>query len=201
MMSPTVRAALAAIAVSGMLAVPAIATASDTVVSFTVAASGSLAIGQDASTATLTNKLDPGNALGFSSTLPGVVSGVLPTTTVTDTRGTLVAAWTVGVGALGDWVNTDDSNVTVGAAQGRSYIDLADTTALVTSAALNPLNGLLTGGEFAVGVGALDSPYTLLSGTSTQGNMTIVFTPTVDVTIPTGTPAGTYSATVQQTVS
>jgi hypothetical protein len=201
MMSPTVRAALAAIAVGGMLAVPAIATASDTVVSFTVAASGSLAIGQAGSTATLTNKLDPGNALGFSSTLPGVVSGVLPATTVTDTRGTLIAAWTVGVGALGDWVNTSDSNVTVGAAQGRSYIDLADTTALVTSAALNPLDGLLTGGEFTVGVGALDSPYTLLSGTSTQGNMTIVFTPTVDVTIPTGTPAGTYAATVQQTVS
>jgi hypothetical protein len=201
MMSPTVRAALAAIAVSGMLAVPAIATASDTVVSFTVAASGSLAIGQAGSTATLTNKLDPGNALGFSSTLPGVVSGVLPATTVTDTRGTLIAAWTVGVGALGDWVNTSDSNVTVGAAQGRSYIDLADTTALVTSTALNPLDGLLTGGEFTVGVSTLDSPYTLLSGTSTQGNMTIVFTPTVDVTIPTGTPAGTYSATVQQTVS
>jgi hypothetical protein len=201
MMNSTVRAMLATIVVGGMLAMPGIATASDTVVSFTVAASGSLAIGQAASTATLTNKLDPGNPLGFSTTLPGVVSGVLPATTVSDTRGTLVASWTVGVEALGDWLNASDNAVTVGAAQGRSYIDLADTTALVTSAALNPLDGLLTGGEFTVGVSALDSQYTLLSGTSTEGNMTIVFTPTVDVTIPAGTPAGTYSATVQQTVS
>jgi hypothetical protein len=201
MMTSTVRSMLATIAVGGMLAVPAIATASDTVVSFTVAASGSLAIGQADTTATLTNKLDPGNPLGFSGTLPGVVSGVLPETTVTDTRGTLIASWTVGVEALGDWLNATDNAVTVGAAQGRSYIDLADTTALVTSTALNPLDGLLTGGEFTVGVSTLDSQYTLLSGTSTEGNMTIVFTSTVDVTIPAGTPAGTYSATVQQTVS
>ena len=202
MLKTTTRALFATLAVGGLLAVPAMATASDTTVTFTIAASGTLAIDQGLTpSATLTNKVDAGQNLGYSSSLAGIVTGTLPETTVTDTRGSLVAAWTVDVVAMGDWLNSTDNAITVGAEQGRAYIAVADTAALVTAVALNPTDGLLTGGEFTVGVNDLGTEYTLLSGTSTTGNMSIAYTPTVDITIPAATPAGEYTATVQQTVS
>lgn len=186
------------LAAASLLVVPVAATAGDTSVSFTVASApgAALSISHDAASATLT---DGGAALGFSLT-DGTVSGQLPATTVTDQRGTLAGAWAVSVSGT-DFVNDGDAGVTVGAANGRAYLDAADLTTL-TGALGAGLDGmLLTGAELAAGTSDLGTPYTLVAGTTTLGNGSITYTPAMDVTVPAGTPAGTYTATVTQTVS
>ncbi len=174
------------------------AVAADTEVTFVVLASGSgLSIGQSSSTASID---DGGSDPTFDPASAGSVSGDLPTTTVTDVRGTLAAAWTVSV--VGEaFANATDGAVTVAATNSHAYIDVADAPALVTLLG-GALDGMLiTGGEFNVGVNDLGSSYTLLSGTTTLGDGSVAFTPAIDVTIPSGTPAGSYSATITQTVS
>ncbi len=202
MRSTTTRALIATLTAGAMLAVPAMATAADTTVTFTVASSGTLAIGQTASTATLTDALNPGNSLGYSATLPGVVTGSLPKTTVTDTRGTLAGAWTVAVVATGAFTNQSNGAITIPASAGRAYIDAATLPAMVTALG-SDLNGTVAvSAELApVGVNNLGTSYTLISGTTTLGNGSAAYTPAVSVTVPAATPAGTYEATVRQTVS
>lgn len=198
MRTRTIRSTVAALTVAGMLAVPAAATGADTTVSFTVAASGALAVSQAASTATLT---DGGGALSFDALSDGTVSGTLPATTVTDDRGTPLGGWTVAVVATGDWENSADDSITVGAENARAYFDVASASALTTALG-GALSGMaVTGGEFNVGTSDLATSYTLLSGTTTLGNGSVTFSPAIDITVPAGTPAGTYSAVVRQTVS
>lgn len=187
------------LAAASVLVVPVAATAGDTTVSFTVASApgAALSISHDATSATLT---DGGAALGFSLT-GGTVSGSLPATTVTDQRGTLAGAWAVSVSGT-DFVNDADAGVTVGAANGRAYLDAADLTTL-TGALGAGLDGMvLTSAELAADTGnELATGYTLIAGTTTLGNGSITYTPAIDVTVPGGTPAGTYTGTVTQTVS
>lgn len=185
------------LAAASLLVVPVAATASDTSVSFTVAANGAgLSIAQSTSSATLD---DGGAALGFSLT-DGTVSGSLPATTVTDERGELGGAWTVTVSGS-DFANDADAGVTVAAASGRAYLDAADLTTLTGSLGAALQGMVLTGAELTAGTSDLGTAYTMIAGTTTLGNGSITYTPAMDVAVPGGTPAGTYTATVTQTVS
>lgn len=202
-MRTTLRATLAATAVVGLLAVPTVATAVDTTVSFTVASSGSLAVSQTTNTATLDNG---GSDLDFNALLPGTVSGGLPALTITDDRGTLAAAWTVSVGIQADgdgdreFDNTTDTSVSVDGSNAHVYIDVADLPTLVTDLAASGF--VPTGVELVAGLNRLGgAPYTLIAGTTTLGNGSTTITPVMAVTVPAATPAGTYTATVQQTIS
>lgn len=189
----TLRMTLAALGALALLGAPAAATASDTTTSFTVAASGSLAISQGSSTA------NAGSA-SYSAGSSTSVTGTLPSTTITDSRGTPGASWSVKVKAMGAFVHGVDSGITVPASAGRVYMDAANPTAMATALG-GSLSGMtLTGGAYTdTGAENLGTEYTLVSGTTTLGNGSVTYTPGVKVTIPAATPAGTYSAVVRQT--
>ncbi|CAN5316888.1 hypothetical protein BH23ACT9_BH23ACT9_05900 [soil metagenome] len=185
----TATSLLAAAALVSAMTVPA--GAIDTEVQFTVTANTA-----GLSVATAAGPTTVGGAPLFSPTA-GTITGTLPTVTVTDARGTLLAGWTLAV--VGEaFVSGTNS---VAATNARVYNDVADATALTTALG-SALDGMtLTGGEFTVGTKSLAASYTLLAGTTPTGNGSVAFTPTIDVTIPALTPVGTYSATVSYTVS
>jgi hypothetical protein len=194
--------AAASLAASALLLVPVGATASDTTVTFTVAASGSgLSVSQAASTATLQSG---GSNPAFDALNAGAVTGSLPATTVTDQRGTLAGTWTVTVSGT-NFVNGASSSVTVGRSNARVYLDAANLSGLTTTLG-GALNGMtLTAAELTAGTNNLGANggagYTLISGSTTLGNGSVTYTPAMSVTVPAATPAGTYTATVTQTVS
>lgn len=195
----TRRLAATAVAASFLaMGMGGMAQASDTEVSFTVDANTSgLSISQSGSTATL---LDGVSNPIFNAAGAETVSGTLPTTTVTDVRGTLAGAWTVTVSGE-DWVHQTDGSQTIDQSNGHVYLDAATLGALTTALG-GALDGMiLTSAELNVGVNDLTSSYTLMAGTTTLGDGSVDFTPTIDVTIPSGSVAGVYSATVTQTVS
>lgn len=195
------RSLLASTAVVGLLVLPvAGAVGADNTVTFTVdaAAGSNLSIANGGGSV----GLDDGGANPvFDATNPGSVSGSLPATTVTDQRGELVGAWTVSVASDGDWENQADTGVTVAASNARAYLDAADLPSLVTTLGAGLDGMVLTGAELTAGTNDLGSSYTLIAGTTTLGNGSVVYTPAIDITVPADTPAGTYEAVVSQTVS
>ncbi len=198
-MRRTLRTTLAATAVVGLLAIPvAGANANSNSVSFTVATSSTLSVANSNGAVTLQ---DGGSNPMFDVLNANSVSGSLPATTVTDERGTLAGAWTVSVASDGAWENQADTSVTVAASNARVYLNAADLSTLST--ALDAVTGgmVLTGAELTAGTNNLGSSYTLLSGTTTLGNGSLTYTPAIDITIPAATPAGTYEAVVNQTIS
>ncbi|MFP5310328.1 MAG: hypothetical protein ACLGIR_12220 [Actinomycetes bacterium] len=190
------------LAAAALLLVPVGATASDTTVSFTVAASGSgLSVSQAGGTASLASG---GSNPVFDALAAGTVTGSLPATTVTDQRGTLLGAWTVNVSGT-DFVNGADATVTVARSNARVYLDAANLAGLTTTLG-GALSGMtLTSAELTAGTNNLGSNagagYTLIAGTTAVGNGSVTYTPAMQVTVPAATPAGTYTATVTQTVS
>lgn len=199
-MRPTrpTRGLLALFVAAGLAALPAAAIAADTTVSFTIAASGSLAVSQASGSSTIDEN---GSTAEYSATDSSTVTGDLPETTVTDTRGTPNANWTVTVSALDHFEHSENDSFTVDKNQGRVYMEAANAAALVTALG-GDLSGMtVTGGTFtAAGAENLGSPYTLLTGKTVLGNGSIVYTPSMTLNIPAATPAGTYSAIVRQTV-
>ena len=174
------------------------ASAGSNEVTFTVASSSTLAVANSNGAVALDN--GTGNPV-FDAVNGDTVSGDLPATTVNDERGTLLGAWTVSVQSDGDWENQSDNSVTVAATNARVYLDAADLTAL-TTALTGTLDGMvLTGAELNVGTNNLGSAYTLIAGTTTLGDGSVTYTPAIDITVPAGTPAGTYEAVVTQTIS
>ena len=194
--------AATSLAATALLLVPVGATASDTTVSFTVAASGSgLSVSQAGGTASLASG---GSNPVFDALSAGAVTGSLPATTVTDRRGTLLGAWTVTVSGT-NFVNGSDASVTVPRSNARVYLDAANLAGLTTTLG-GALSGMtLTSAELTAGTNNLGSNagagYTLIAGTSALGNGSVTYTPAMQVTVPAATPAGTYTATVTQTVS
>ena len=133
------------------------------------------------------------NVLGTS------VTGTLHPTTVTDTRGALLGAWTVTVSSGGFAGSGTALGQSIAAGQGVMYLDTVSTLANVVA--------LATGGLVPTSFTSVASPVTLssvggtlLAGTTT-GSGSITYTPALKVTIPASTVAGTYAGVVTQTVS
>jgi hypothetical protein len=174
------------------------AVAADDSVSFTVTAAGA---GLSLSAAGTTSTIDSGGSDPvFDALSSGTVTGNLNAVTVTDARGTLLGSWTVTVSGT-SWINGSDATVTVAASNGRAYLDAADLTALTTALGGSLTGMTLTSAELTAGTSNLGTPYTLVAGTTALGNGEVTYTPAISVTVPANTPAGTYTATVTQTVS
>lgn len=186
--------AVAVVVAALAVAAPVTASAGDTSVSFTVnAAAGGLSISQASGSAALSSATF--NASGAST-----VTGNLPDTTVTDQRGSLAAAWTVSVSGT-DFVHASTPSQVVGKANARVYLDAANLAGLTTMLGANLAGMTVTSFESNVGTSNLATSYTLVAGTTTLGDGSVTYTPRMDVNVPAGTPAGTYGATVTQTVS
>jgi hypothetical protein len=171
--------------------------AADTEVQFTVTASSSaLSVTVGSGTATV----ESGSNAVVDALTGDTLTDTLPTVTVTDQRGQLLAGWTLTV-AGEDFVSTTNAGHKVTASNVRIYNNVADATALTTALG-GALSGMtVTGGAFTGTTSSLAAPYTLLAGTTTLGNGSVVITPTAAVTIPAGTQAGTYTGTVSYTAS
>jgi hypothetical protein len=172
--------------------------AADTEVQFTVTANSSalsVAVGD------INAVVDNAGANPIVDALNGAtLTDTLPTVTVTDKRGQVLAGWTLTV-AGEDFVSTTNAGHKVTASNVRIYNNVADATALTTALG-GALSGMtVTGGAFTGTTSSLAAPYTLLAGTTTLGNGSVVITPTAAVTIPAGTQAGTYTGTVSYTAS
>ena len=140
------------------------------------------------------NDVDLGDAT--SNVLGTSVAGALRSTTVTDTRGSLLAAWTVTVSNTAFTGSGTAAGETLPANKASMYIDGVTTLANVV--------GLAAGGliptSAALSVAPVASGGTLLAGTTT-GSGNITYTPGVSISIPAATVAGTYAGSVTQTVS
>jgi len=169
--------AVAALSTAGFAAlVPAAANAADTSVTFTLSG-GSLTISAPAS-ATLT-----GATLAVGGTS---VSGSLGGTTVTDARGTLTHVDTVNMAST-DF--SDGSGDTVPATGATGY------------SGVGTISGVAVSVPTLVGVALNGAGSTVYQMTGVVGSASATYSPTVAVTIPTNTIAGTYTGTVTQTVS
>jgi hypothetical protein len=161
-------------------------------VTFTVGASSGLSLSVPSNT-----DVDLGSAT--SNILGTSVTGTLHPTTVTDTRGALLAAWTVTVSTTGFTGSGGAAGQSLAAGQGAMYLDTVST--------LTNVIALATGGLVPTTFTSAATPVTLssvggtlLAGTTT-GSGNITYTPALKVTIPASTVAGTYSGSVTQTVS
>lgn len=173
----------AALAVATVPAAFAAETASTTV-SVTIAAGG-LSIGAP-----------PTASLGTVSAAVGAVASAgLGTVTVSDSRGSLLG-WSVTA------VTTTASMSTGGATP--------DTIALTTLGPLSWVTGTVTatGASLLSGVAAgaggflnNTTPIPVAVAAVAGGNGTYTYNPTLSLTVPPNTPAGTYSVVVTQTVS
>lgn len=184
-------AAVAALAASVAIAQPA--SAGDITVTATVTA----AEGASALYVAHEGSADLGPTTFSPDTAKTVIAN-LPTTRVTDQRGTLAAGWTVAVSGTdlkhGDFANNGES---IPASNARVYLNITD---------LSSLEGLLSGmtvsgAEYLATGNNLSSSYMLIEGTTNLGNGWVDYTPTMNLTVPSGTPVGTYTTTVTQTVS
>ncbi len=194
-----VTVAALAVGTSGLLATPAFAAggcssncSASTNVTFSLGGTAGLSISVP-SNADVNLGTATANILGTS------VSGSLHPTTVTDTRGTLLAAWTVTVSSSGFTGS--------GAAQGQSFAASNASMYLDTVTTLTGVVGLATGGLVPTSAALQATPValsaggaTLLAGTTT-GSGSITYTPDISINIPASTVAGTYTGAVTQTVS
>jgi hypothetical protein len=196
--SIAVGIAVAAIGASALAAGPAFAAggcasncAASTNVTFDVTGAGlSLSVPSNAD-------VDLGTAT--SNILGTTVSGSLHPTTVTDTRGQVLAAWTVTVSSNGFTGSGTAAGQSLAAGQASMYLDAVSTLANVTA--------LATGGLLPTSFTTQLTPVTLSSGGgtllagTTTGSGSITYTPDISVSIPADTVAGTYTGAVTQTVS
>jgi hypothetical protein len=176
------RKALVVTTLAGVLAAVAFggSAAQATSVSFSLTGS-TLSISEPTATATLS-----AGTLSVGST----VSGSLGSTTVSDQRGGILAAsWKVQV--TGSAFSNGTTTIPVGAAV--MYVDTPITVsglAVPTTLYLTALTGLpltLTAQDFITTLPVL-------------GTTSATYNPKVQVTIPAGATAGTYTGTITQTV-
>jgi hypothetical protein len=165
--------------------------AGSTNVTFSVAGAG-LSLSVPANT-----DVDLGSAT--SNVLGTTVTGALHPTTITDTRGALLGAWTVTVSSAGFSGSGTALGQSIAAGQGVMYLDTVSTLTNVVA--------LATGGLVPTSFTSAATPVTLSSGGgtllagTTTGSGSITYTPALKVTIPASTVAGTYTGAVTQTVS
>ncbi len=156
------------------------ASAADTVTTFTLTASGGLAITAPASTV-LASAVAGGPA----------VSSPLGNVTATDSRGALAATWTATVSATN--FTTSAPIQTVPNASVGYWSGLA--TATTGTAVLTP--GQLT----ALLAQPLSATLTAYSAASTVGNNSATWAPTLVVTPPADSVVGTYSGAVTHSLA
>ena len=193
------RTLTAILASTTLLATAVPVGAADTEVQFTVEASSS-ALSVAVADPGVPVTVDDSGINPVVDALSGAsIIDTLPQVTVTDQRGQSFAAWILEVQGE-DFVNGDGD--VLGAANARVYNDALDVDTL-TDALTGVLTGMtLSGGEFTGGGANLGSKYTLLAGNAgLLGNGSVSITPTIAITIPSSTQAGTYSGTVTYTAS
>jgi hypothetical protein len=192
-------AAAVSIGASGLLATPAFAAggcssncSGSTNVTFALGGSSGLSI-------SIPSNADVDLGSATSSVLGTSVTGSLHSTTVTDTRGQLLAAWTVSVSSTGFTGSGSAAGQTLAASNGTVYLDAVTTLSNVVALASG---GLLptTFASQATPATLSSGGATLLAGTTT-GSGAISYTPDIHVAIPANTVAGTYTGAVTQTVS
>ena len=186
-----ITVAAAALGASGLLATPAFAaTSGSTNVTFALSGTG-LAI-------SIPSNPDVNLGTATAGVLGTSVSGSMNPTTVSDTRGGVLAAWTVTVASTGFTGSGTAAGQSLAPGNASMYVNVADLTTLV---------GLATGGLIPTSVALVATPVTLSSGGATliagttTGSGTITYTPAISVNIPASTVAGTYTGAVTQTVS
>ncbi|MBA2324488.1 MAG: hypothetical protein H0V92_10920 [Pseudonocardiales bacterium] len=173
----TVIASIAVAAAGVALAAPA--NAGTTGATFTLAGNGAgLAISQPAN----------GVNLGSASTGAASLSGSLGTVQVTDTRGSLVAAWTATVGSTAFTTGTATTEETVAAAL-ISYSSGTATKGTGQVGAMTPSVAVTLAAPAVAGVWA---------GT---GNNTVSWNPTLSFTLLPSQVAGTYAGTITHSVA
>jgi hypothetical protein len=191
--------AAAALGTSGLLASPAFAVSgcssncsASTNVTFSLGASSGLSVSVPSNA-----DVDLGSAT--SNILGTTASGSLHPTTVTDTRGQLLAAWTVTVSSTGFVGSGTAAGQSLAASRATMYLDAVSTLTNVVA--------LATGGLLPTSFASQATPVTLSSGGATllagttTGSGNITYTPDISISIPANTVAGTYSGAVTQTVS
>lgn len=182
-MSHLRRSILVAAAAAIGAVVPAqAATTADTTLNVTL--SGSLSISAPAS-ASLSGSVAPGS----------VITGNLGTTTVEDTRGSLLG-WTVTAVTDGDLRTAGNAaTISLGTSAVGGPLNWATGTIIATS-------GSLSGVSAGAG-GSLNpaSPITVAVAALGAGGGTYTYNPTLALTVPVGAVPGAYSAVITQTVS
>jgi hypothetical protein len=167
-----------ALAAAG-IALASPASAGDTGATFTLTGNGAgLAVSVPASTV----------SLGSAATGATSVSGSLGTVQVTDTRGSLVAAWTATVSSTSFTTGTATANETV-ATSNISYSSGTATKGTGQVGAMTPSVALTLAAPGVAGVWA---------GT---GNNTVSWNPTLSFTLLASQVAGTYAGTVTHSVA
>lgn len=180
--------------------VPAVgATAADVTTSFTVTeGSAGLSMSVASGTADL-------GSVAASLDSAGALAGDLDATTVTDARGSLSATWAVQVEAVEAEIAHAQGDGSVPLTGARVFFDQATVDGLETTLG-SALSGMaVSDAQLVDGTASLASPYSLITGTTTDLGLgeapSVTYTPRMEVTVPAGTPTGDYSVTVRQTVS
>ncbi|GAA3508804.1 hypothetical protein FHR32_000283 [Streptosporangium album] len=176
MRKPFLRLAAVAAAGLGLVAATALpALAVDTVVTFSITTAG------------ITISAPGSASLGSVASGAASVSGQIGPVTVTDDRGTLNGSWNATV------ISTD---FTTGGATGPETIPNINVTY-----APGPATATTGTGTFTPGPGGIiNVPRVAFTGTELVGDNTATWNPTLTVTIPSATVAGTYSGTVTHSV-
>lgn len=178
-MRKPIALAVAALSTASLAAlVPSAANAADTNVTFTLSG-GSLTLSAPSSAS-----LSAAGNLGVTGTS---VSGQLGNSTVTDARGSLAHTVTVNM------VTTDFTDVAGDTIAKSNATGSSGATVPTGVAVANPT---LTGQAIGASGGA-----TILQLTGVVGSASTTYNPTVSITIPANSVAGSYSGTVTQTAS
>ena len=185
--------AAASLGASGLLASPAFAaTSGSTNVTFALGGGSGLSI-------SIPNNSDVDLGSATSNLLGTSATGSLHPTTVTDTRGQLLAPWTVTVSSTGFSGSGSAAGQSFSAGNATLYLDTVSTLANVIALATGGLLPTSFASQ-AVPVTLSSGGGTLLAGTTT-GSGAITYTPDIHISIPANTVAGTYTGAVTQTVS
>ncbi|RCG23382.1 hypothetical protein DQ384_34010 [Sphaerisporangium album] len=161
----------------GLVAATALpAAAVDTTVTFSITTAG------------LTISAPGSASLGSVASGTASISGQIGPVTVTDLRGTLNGSWTATV------TGTD---FTTGGGTGPETIPNINV-----SYSPGPATATTGTGTFTPGPGGIiNVPRVAFTGTALVGNNSATWNPTLTVTIPPATVAGTYSGTVTHSVA
>lgn len=165
---------------AGLTALPA--EAADSTTTFELTTAGGLSISAPGS-----------KSLGSAATNAGTLSTQLGTVTVTDERGVLSGTWTASVSGTDFTTGTATADETIAKA-GISYWSGAATASSGTMVAVP---GQLT----SLNAVTLGASGTAFSATGVIGNVSLSFSPTIVVNIPSDAVVGTYTGTITHSVA
>lgn len=182
-----IRSKLTSIVVASGLALGSLAGlatpagAADTTATFTLTA-GALAVSAPES-----------SALGSGATGTASLGAQLGAVSVTDARGALLGSWTASVASTDFTTGTETADETI-TKDNASYWSGAATASTGTAV-------FLPGQAAALNAEDLSASRTAFSASATVGNNSATWNPTVNVTIPSDSVAGTYTATITHSIA